>query len=406
MKKFYLTGQNNFGNRGCEAIVRSTVVMLTQTFGQVEVLVPSADIARDQQQWPESSQYGVRFVEAYLPVHNRYWVHLQRLPFRVLKKIDWPFPFLKKLRDEINSVDAVLSVGGDNYSLDYRFPSLLMGIDRLAMELGKPVFIWGASVGPFESEPHFVPTIREHLAKMTMIFTRESITYNYLTNKLGLSNVFEMVDPAFTLNKEFVDTAPFWPQEGERGVIGLNISPLIERYKEKGQNLRAETIQFIYDAVSKGFSVLLVPHVTPLDGAEKNNDALYMTNMLAELETLGNAVSIMPSHFNASQIKQVISQLRYFIGARTHATIAALSSAIPTLSIAYSVKAKGINKDLLGDMPVILLTSDLTTASLMAGLEYLENNEEQIKSCLHEKLPVWRERVELAADKIKLRVAV
>jgi len=43
---------------------------------------------------------------------------------------------------------------------------------------------------------------------------------------------------------------------------------------------------------------------------------------------------------------------------------------------------------------------------LMAGLEYLENNEEQIKSCLHEKLPVWRERVELAADKIKLRVSV
>jgi colanic acid/amylovoran biosynthesis protein len=55
-----------------------------------------------------------------------------------------------------------------------------------------------------------------------------------------------------------------------------------------------------------------------------------------------------PHQFNASQIKYVISNLRFFIGARTRATIAALSSGIPTVSIAYGVKAKGINKDLFG----------------------------------------------------------
>src|SRR5690606_31704136 len=168
------TGHRTFGNRGCEAIVRSTVLMLNQTFGQVEVLVPSDDIVRDSQQWPETGQYGDRFVEAYLPSHMRPWVHRQRLPLKILKRAGWPFPFPKKLRNEINSVDAVLSVGGDNYSLDYRLPSLWMGVDRLAMDLGKPVFIWGASVGPFEREPNFVPTIREHLAKMTLIMARES----------------------------------------------------------------------------------------------------------------------------------------------------------------------------------------------------------------------------------------
>jgi len=404
MKRFYLTGQKTFGNRGCEAIVRSTVMMLNQTFGQVEVLVPSDDIPRDTQQWPDADQYGVLFVEAYMPAHTRYWVHLQRLPFKLLKTADWPFPFPKTLREQIKSVDAVLSVGGDNYSLDYRLPSLLMGLDRLAMDLGKPVFIWGASVGPFEREPHYVPAIRKHLTRMTLITVRESITYDYLTKTLGLSNVMQMADPAFTLTKEEIDTDPFWPQAGANGVIGLNISPLIERYKKNGQDLRAETIQFIHDAVAKGFGVLLVSHVVPLDGSEKNNDATYMAGMLSELKTLGDAVTIMPSQFNASQIKQVISQLRYFIGARTHATIAALSSGIPTLSIAYSVKAKGINKDLLGDMPVVLPTPELTAGSLMAGLDYLINNETQIKEELREKLPLWRERVEVAANEIKIRV--
>ncbi len=404
MKRFYLTGQVTFGNRGCEAIVRSTVMMLNQTFGRVEVLVPSNDIPRDAKQWPDANQYGVRFVEAHMPALARYWVHLQRLPFKFLKTMGWPFPLPKALHEQIKSVDAVLSVGGDNYSLDYRLPSLLMGVDRLAMDLGRPVFIWGASVGPFESEPHFVPAIREHLSRMTLITVRESITFDYLTKTLGLANVIQIADPAFTLTKEAIDTDPFWPQTGTNGVVGLNISPLIERYKKNGQDLRAETIQFIHDAVAKGFGVLLVSHVAPLDGSEKNSDATYMADMLAELKTLGNAVSIMPAQFNASQIKQVISQLRYFIGARTHATIAALSSGIPTLSIAYSVKAKGINKDLLGDMPVVLPTPELTAVSLMEGLDYLINNETQIRADLGNKLPLWSERVGLAAYEIKIRL--
>jgi colanic acid/amylovoran biosynthesis protein len=402
--RFYLTGHHTFSNRGCEAIVRSTVLMLNQTFGQVEILVPSSDIERDQQQWPEAGQLGVRFVQAYLPAYTRYWVNFLRLPFNILKKASWPFPFPKYLLDDIKSVDAVLSVGGDNYSLDYRLPSMLMGMDRMAMRLGKPVFIWGASVGPFEAEPHFVPTIREHLSNMTMIFARESVTYDYLTKKLCLANVVQMADPAFTLAKQPVEITSFWPNEGVNGVIGFNISPLIERYKSNGQDLRAEAIQFVHDVVAKGFGVLLVPHVIPLDGSVKGNDAIYMANMLEEFKSLGSAVTIMPAHFNASQIKQVIGQLRFFIGARTHATIAALSSAVPTLSIAYSVKAHGINQDLLGDMPVVLPTPELSSASLMVGLNYLIDNELQIKAHLNGKLPEWRERVVLATNKMKIKI--
>lgn len=401
MKRIYLTGQRSFGNRGCEAIVRSTVIMLNQIFGKIEVLVPSDDIARDQQQWPESADYGVCFVHAYMPAHMRFWAHFQRLPFKWLKQAGWPFPFPKTVREDIRSVDAVLAVGGDNYSLDYRLPSLLMGLDSLAMELGKPVFLWGASVGPFEAEPDFVPTVRDHLKKMTTIFARESITYSYLTQTLGLTNVLQMADPAFTLAKESVEVNSFWPKHGSNGVLGLNISPLIERYKFSGQDLRAETIQFIHDAVEKGFGVLLVSHVVPLDGTEKNNDASYMAAMLSELSALGDAVTIMPSGFNASQIKYVISLLRFFIGARTHATIAALSNSIPTLSIAYSVKAKGINRDLLGDMPVVLPTPELTADTLMAGLDYLIANEVEIKAQLEKQLPLWSERVELAGTEVR-----
>ena len=45
-------------------------------------------------------------------------------------------------------------------------------------------------------------------------------------------------------------------------------------------------------------------------------------------------------------LKNIISNCHYFMGARTHSTIAALSSYVPTISIAYSIKAFGINEEI------------------------------------------------------------
>src|SRR5690606_9565115 len=142
---------------------------------------------------------------AYSPPYARYWIHFQRLPLPFLKRAGWPFPFPKWIKAQIESVDAVIAVGGDNYSLDYRLPSLFMGIDKLALDLNKPVVLWGASVGPFEREPDFVPVIRRHLARMDYVFVRESVSYEYLTERLKLTNIAQMTDPAFMLNPQAVE---------------------------------------------------------------------------------------------------------------------------------------------------------------------------------------------------------
>ncbi len=392
--RFYLTGQRNFGNRGCEAIVRSTVAALRRAYGDVKVLVPSDDADRDSAQWPEAATRGVEFVKAYVPPYTRYWVHFQRLPVPMLKRAGWPFPFPRWLNDQIESVDTVLSVGGDNYSLDYRLPSLLMAMDGLAMDMGKSVFLWGASVGPFERDPHFLTAIRDHLGRIDRIMVRESVSFKYLTQTLGLSNVTQMVDPAFTLAKQEVECAKFWPKEPGNGVIGLNVSPLIERYKKPGQDLIAEVSNFIRQVAEKqGYGVLLIPHVIPLDGRAENNDAHYMAKILAACRSLGSQVTMMPWTLNASQIKYVISQLRFFIGARTHATIAALSSGVPTISIAYSVKARGINRDIFDSEDVVLSTPDVTEKSLLSKFAYLHENETVLRTVLSRKMPQYADRV-------------
>ena len=389
MKRIYLSGQSSFGNRGCEAIVRSTVELLNDCFKDIEVLVPSVDIEKDKKQWPDSINHNVIFVRAYMPKHLRCWVHLLRTPIPFLKKIIWPFPIPSWLKSQIDSVDMVLSIGGDNYSLDYRIPTLSMAIDKLAMDRGKPVFIWGASVGPFEKEKSFISTITKHLSRVSQIYVRETASFEYLTSKLKLTNVSLSADPAFGLLPESCDYEPHWPEEPKNGVLGFNISPLIEKYKNDTVDLLEESSKFIrYVIEHEGMNVLLIPHVIPLDNSANNNDWRYMNSLVESLQDLKSKVALLPKEINAPQIKFTISKLRFFIGARTHSTIAALSSGVPTASIAYSVKARGINNDIFGNEDRILNTSNVSTVTLCRALDGLVQEEQAIQEVLKKQLPL------------------
>lgn len=398
--RFYLTGHRSFSNRGCEAIVRGTLAILRASYGSVTVLVPSQNIDADREQWPEAAEHGVEFVPAYTTRLARYWVPFQQLPIASLKRAGWPFPYPSWLVDQIRSVDAVLSVGGDNYSLDYRLPTFLQGLDALAMKLGKPVVVWGASVGPFERDPRYLPVIRNHLGRMRKVLVRESISDAYLRDELGLGNVARTADPAFMLEPGEVDCEPFWPRDSGNGVLGLNISPLIARYAASGQDLVAEVVSFIRSAVEKrGLGVLLVPHVVPYEGVAKNSDAHFMAGIFAGCRDLAPAVSNAPPTLNAAQLKHLIGRVRYFFGARTHATIAAMSSLVPTVSIAYSVKARGINRDIFGDDDIVLPTPEVSSASLARKLDLLEQNEESLRRTLADAVPRLR-RLAAAAPEL------
>lgn len=365
------------------------------------MLVPSESPELDKRQWPCASERGVRFVRLYEPWFTRFWVHFQRLPLGFIKAAGWPFPMPLWLKQQIASVDTVLAIGGDNYSLDYRLPSLWMGLDGYAMRAGKKTYLWGASVGPFEREPHFVGAVRQHLARFTGIVVRESVSFSYLTNTLGLTNVSQAPDPAFVLEPEPYDVSSFWPAHRGAGVLGLNVSPLLEQYTKGVVDILNETEAFVRHAVKKmGFGVLFIPHVVPLNGDVKNNDAVYMKRIKERVSDLAGAVRITPSNLNAAQLKSVISKTKFFIGARTHATIAALSSGVPTCSIAYSVKARGINRDIFGSESMVLPTTNLCRQALIRQIEHLLKNEIGMREHLLVKIPRMKQSVLDAAARI------
>jgi polysaccharide pyruvyl transferase WcaK-like protein len=250
----------------------------------------------------------------------------------------------REMLPHLDDAAAVLSVGGDNYSLDYGVPRLFTDLDDIVIEKKKPLAIWGASVGPFGTMPDYEQYMSHHLREVPGIFARESVTIDYLKGIGVTENVYPVADPAFLMDpvkpEGVEDDLPI-----DEEAIGLNLSPLMAKYVTGG-DLEAWTSKAasIIDVVAKTtrMPVYMIPHVTiPI-----SNDHTFMERALSRIQN--DKVTLVPPVYNAAETKWIIGQMALFAGARTHSTIAALSSGVPTLSFAYSIKAKGINRDLFG----------------------------------------------------------
>lgn len=407
MKRFYLSGQNNFGNRGCEALVRSTLELLTEEFGPVEVLVPSYRPDLDSKQWPDAEKMGCRFVRAMpYPAELKAWGRARKLlPF--IKNIFFPnYKLPADIEADIASCDALLVIGGDNLTLDYGIESLIWHIRfaQHAKRLGKKVMVWGASIGSFASEPAVEKFAADFLRRTDAITIRETISQKYLAEIGVTNNVGLVTDGAFVMTPQPLDLSDFWPVNSDAGVLGFNISPLIQKFRPAGESrqiLQQEVVQFLENILQNStISVLLLPHVDPLDGAVENSDSHYMKEILAMIGSHDGRVKLAPNNLNAAQLKYVLSKCTYFMGARTHATIGALSCLVPTVSIAYSVKAKGLNRDLFGNEDLVLETPSVNNASLKQYFDFLVEHKEKITTTLQERIPEWRKMARLSAQQL------
>ena len=103
--------------------------------------------------------------------------------------------------------------------------------------------------------------------------------------------------------------------------------------------------------------------------------------------------------WNAAQLKQAIGHCHTFVGARTHSVIAALSSHVPALALAYSPKARGIHRDLLGHEDGVVPLDGLDAATLLQAWEALLKRHAQERAHLQARIPLWQEQA-LAATAV------
>ena len=367
-------------NRGCEAIVRSGIPIIKNRFPNAIINLVSFDPETDKVIPMIDTIYDGRNMD--IKKYSPKWF-VSALRFKLFK--DENYFFRQKhhrILDLVPNHDLFLSIGGDNYC--YGEQPWLYEVNRCIKKAGKKIVLWGASIGEEDLSPDKIIDLKT----LDLILARESITKEILESK-GITTVQLCADGAFTMDKEALPLPEGW-QEGN--TLGFNFSPLV--WKKNKESFQAAKNLVHHILATTDMTVAFTPHVI-LPG---NDDFECLTDFYNEFKTTGR-VLLLPNNLNAIQYKGYIARMRFFIGARTHATIAAYSNFVPTMVLGYSVKSKGIAKDIFGTERLVLGLDKISdTALLVASFEELQRDEHEIKTILEQRIPEINKMSIKAAD--------
>lgn len=381
------------GNHGCEAIADSFSRMLKER----PVLI--SYFAKEDEKYNLPSLCDIRQERSF---SQHKLAHILYYAYRKVTKDSESFirfrfkPFLSK-KNQADMYPVAVSIGGDNYCYEMMLNDLFLTNGAFNRQGTKTVLL-GCSI-----EPELIERkdINSDLRKYHTIIARESITYEALKEKLGGdTKIYCIPDPAFSL--------PVKPCElpvgfAEGNTLGINISPMIQDNESTpGITMKAyiKLVEYIIEETT--MQIALIPHVV----WDRNNDRKPIEEIYNYFCEKGHADRIVKvEDKDAESIKYVISKCRMFVGARTHATIAAYSTCVPTLVIGYSVKAKGIAKDLfkgLDSEKLVFPVQNLKSEDeIKDSFKWLLDNEDTIRKHLQDIMPAYVERCYEAAKLVK-----
>lgn len=378
----YLHGGS--GNHGCEAIINSTCHMIEE--------IPKLLVTNSEQ---EDRRYSLEplcdiLQERKIAEHffAHVWYYVWRKVFRD------PESFMRYRFREVmgkNLAPLYLSTGGDMYCYELSKKEAVTA-NSAFNRAGAKTVLWGCSL-----EPELLkdPVIVEDMRRYALITPRESITTQALADAGITENVKQFPDPAFALTP--IETK--LPSGFARNnTIGINISPMIVRH-EKAEGITLENYRNLIDYILENTDchIALIPHVM----WKYNDDRLTAIELYNGYQ--GNERVVLFDDMPTQKIKYVISKCRIFIGARTHATIAAYSSCVPTLVVGYSVKARGIARDLFGtEENYVLPVQNLAEPKeLTNAFSWMIEHESEIREKLQKIMPDYCKKAAEAGDEIR-----
>lgn len=359
------------GNKGCEAIVRSTINIL----GGKNILVMSNNPQEDKAAALDKDCKIIRG-NANIKRHSILDILIKGW-FVVFKSMFFSYHILYRPLKNADWTDTIaISIGGDNYCYDGSAP-LLAKVNRKIKQAGGVSVLWGCSI----EESRMDDKLIQDMKRYDIITARESITYEAL-KKAGVDRAYLYPDPAFTLPVQKTDFSV-------ENTVGINISPYMFNCSSDSEEMKKNLYQLLdWILNDTDMNVLFIPHVEKV----KNSDTQIIIGMCrGYLEN--SRVSLLPATYNCMETKDVISRCRFFVGARTHATIAAYSSCVPTLVVGYSVKALGIARDIWGEKDNLVVDTRKTgEESLLKKFQYMYENEIALKQYLEGCMPEYIER--------------
>lgn len=391
------------GNHGCEAIAATVVAGLRKEAERNGIpqeayaapFLASHDTAQDERYGLDSAvaRGDCRLLQERILKRGS----LRHLFYHALQltEIDDAAKERFRLRDALGTVawnrqggqrrPVAIAIGGDNYCYPEMVPDLCRAHALFRERLCRTV-LYGCSIEPaFLHDAQFGGLLRDDLKRYDRIVARESLSYRALLEAgIEKDRLFLAPDPAFSLEAREVPL----PEGFVRGkTIGINVSPLVQE-KERVSGITMEAYRGLMRCILERTQakIALIPHVV----WESNDDRKPLRALYEAFRDTGRVLLIDDG--DAASLKWIIGACSLFIGARTHATIAAYSSCVPTLVLGYSVKSRGIAADLFGMEAHYVLPVDemKKPGELTEAFEWLFSNASRIRSELTEIMPSYR----------------
>ncbi|RZU98365.1 polysaccharide pyruvyl transferase family protein [Spiribacter vilamensis] len=297
---------------------------------------------------------------------------------------------------------------GDSFSDIYgqsRFRSICLP-KLIAIRRRRPLLLLPQTYGPY-ADTRNAHWARDLIMQSDGAWARDDHSLEVMRHLLGEgfdpARHWSGVDMAFGLPAR-------WPEHPDRHdleawlndgspVVGLNISGLIWHMGDEAPRrfgFRADYRQLVCRALHwllehTGMRVLLIPHVLAADGdPESDRDAARA--VLAMFNDSGDRLRLAPADLDEQELKGLIGRCHWFCGTRMHSTIAALSSGVPSASVVYSDKARGVFA-CCGQEDHIIDPRRLDTDAALAGFQHSFHAREEARASLVPALETVREKL-------------
>ena len=368
------------GNRGCEGIAKGTATILGEP--KERLIGLCTDIPLDKKlkidhyvtlvdKRPRTLLFKIisRIYRTILKLFTK-----DSFVLSLLERIYAYHPFIKKM----NKGDIMLSTGGDMMCYG---DNQVITTCADAKRQGAKTILWGCSMGSENLTPRKEKTLR----KFDLIYARESLSYEFFKS-LGLKNVVFYPDPAFALEPETVELPKCFESNK---VIGINLSNYTVGAYTLDTPFGEEVKQLLdYILNETEYHILLIPHVMWND----QDDRIIAKNVADLYEKYEGRISVLDSDiYNYLQIRYIISKCHVFIGGRTHAVVSAYSTCVPAIALGYSIKSKGIAKDIgMPEYSVVDSKHIHHEGYLLESFKYINDNEPAIRKHLCEIMPEYK----------------
>ena len=303
---------------------------------------------------------------------------------------------------QLSRCDLVLDfTGGDSFSDIYGVKRLARKLfhKQLVLATRTPLVLAPQTYGPLT---HWVspPWFRHVVNRATMVFARDDLSAEFLRG-ITKREVLVSTDVAVTLpwQKRLYEL----PATSSRR-IALNVSGLLWNGGYTGDNqfglatdYRAYCDQVVTNLLSAGHEVHLVSHVLARAWEQGEEDDVRAAK---QVQADHPEAILAPTFASPVEAKSYISLMDTFIGSRMHATIAAFTSGVATVPVAYSRKFAGFFGN-LGYPVLVDLATESTREAVSATLSHVADAARlrelavPANAAAQERIGVFTERLRL-----------